>query len=30
MKRLPLPLPFVRARPRGAVYGPNLRMEMTL
>jgi hypothetical protein len=30
MKRFPLPLPIVRARPQGAVYGPNLRMELTL
>ncbi|RUT95907.1 hypothetical protein EOD23_31645 [Mesorhizobium sp. USDA-HM6] len=30
MKRLPLPLQFVRAGPRGAVCCPNLRMEMTL
>ena len=30
MKRLPLPLLFVRARPQIAVRGPNLRMEITL
>ncbi|TGS08977.1 hypothetical protein EN852_032680 [Mesorhizobium sp. M2E.F.Ca.ET.209.01.1.1] len=30
MKRLPLPLQFVRAGPRGAVCCPNSRMEMTL
>ncbi|TPN86361.1 hypothetical protein FJ987_27550 [Mesorhizobium sp. CU2] len=30
MKRLPLPLQFVRAGPRDAVFCPNLRMEMAL
>ncbi|RWA59740.1 MAG: hypothetical protein EOQ30_35475 [Mesorhizobium sp.] len=30
MKRLPLPLQFVRAGPRDAVCCPNSRMEMTL
>ncbi|AZO57995.1 MAG: hypothetical protein E5X23_23960 [Mesorhizobium sp.] len=30
MKRLPLPLQFVRAGPRGAVCCPNSRMDMTL
>jgi hypothetical protein len=30
MKRLPLPLLFVRARPQDAVRGLNLRMEITL
>src|SRR5688572_1194933 len=30
MKRLPLPLLLVRAGPRSAVCGPNLRMEMTV
>ncbi|RWJ96795.1 MAG: hypothetical protein EOR42_29495 [Mesorhizobium sp.] len=30
MKRLPLPLLFVRAGPRGAVFCPNSRMETAL